>query len=389
MQIVFVNYFEYAFSSGVHIHFIANEMTKMGHDCTVVLPKVANTNTFGEPLYRFSDYKGLVEDIRAGKYSSETIFHAWTPREGSRLPALVASQALNAPYFVHLEDNERRILEAHEGRPFAEIMRDAATGKISCDNMGIHPILHQTFLAEACGVSVLMDKLAEFVPSDVPTRLVWPACEPVFFQLPKEPDLAARAKYGIPEDAALIVYPGNIHQSNVELITPLYRALPLVEEAGHKIRLIRCAGADIFTIKSTAEAVSRYVTFMPQLPPKKLPEMIGMSDILIQPGSPNPFDEYRFPSKLPLFLASGRPVILARANLGRFMEDGENCLMLEDNSPQDIANKIIWLLEHKGEAERIGHNGRKFAAQNFNWAKTAKTLVDFYEKYGHKKGALD
>ena len=51
MQIVFINYGKYCVSSGVHIHFIANVLRDMGHDCTVVLPTVEDSCYFGTPDY--------------------------------------------------------------------------------------------------------------------------------------------------------------------------------------------------------------------------------------------------------------------------------------------------------------------------------------------------
>lgn len=385
MRIIFINYYRYEFSSGVHIHFLANEMTRLGHECIVVLPKVKNTDNFGSPEYSFRSFRQFDADLLARRYDANTIFHAWTPREDTRIPTLLAARTLGAPYFVHLEDNERRLIESYCQKPFHETLRDAASGAIDFTELGIHPILHQTFLAEASGVSVIMDRLAEFVPPNVPVQLIWPACEDEFFRLPMRPDRILRQKTGIPDDATVLVYPGNVHHANVEIVAPMYRALPLVEAAGHPVRLLRCSGYDTGLPEDVAAIQSRYVISSPDLAPKKLPEWLGMADILVQPGSPNDFDEYRFPSKLPLFLASGRPVVLARTNLGRFLDDGENCLMLEHNTPEEIAGKIIWLLEHPEESARIGHNGRKFASLNFNWTKSARTLLAFYEKYGQKR----
>lgn len=383
MQIVFINYYRYEFSSGVHIHFLANELTRLGHECIVALPTVANTDNFGKPEYSFSDFARFDADLQAGRYNSNTIFHAWTPREHARIPTQLAAATLGAPYFVHLEDNERRLIESFCGKPFHETLRDAAAGTVDFTELGIHPILHQTFLAEACGVTLIMDTLKEFVPNNVPTQVIWPACEPEFFELPIRPDMETRRNLGIPGNAAVIVYPGNVHHANAHILEPLYKALPIVEAKGHPIRLVRCSGRDNGLSSDVAEIMERFVISNAELAPKDLPAYMGMADILVQPGSSNDFDNYRFPSKLPFFLASGRPVILAKTNLGRFLDDSENCLILEHNTPEAIASKIIWLLEHQGEAGRIGASGRAFAASNFNWAKSAKRLLNFYESYGH------
>ena len=43
------------------------------------------------------------------------------------------------------------------------------------------------------------------------------------------------------------------------------------------------------------------------------------ADALVQPGGPDAFNDYRFPSKLPDFLASGKPVVLPATNIGRYL----------------------------------------------------------------------
>ena len=48
----------------------------------------------------------------------------------------------------------------------------------------------------------------------------------------------------------------------------------------------------------------------------RLPALLRLADVLVQPGESNRFNTHRLPSKLPEFLASGRPVIMPRANLG-------------------------------------------------------------------------
>ena len=52
------------------------------------------------------------------------------------------------------------------------------------------------------------------------------------------------------------------------------------------------------------------------------PQLLVAADILVQPdGSPGPFNDYRFPSKLPDFFASGRPVVLPKTNIGLYLSE--------------------------------------------------------------------
>lgn len=383
MQIVFINYGPYCLASGVHIHFIANELSAQGHQCTAVVSSIrGQEDQFGPRSYEVIDYTTFAERLQHGDYTSETIFHAWTPREGPRQVTLLAAKSLGARYYVHLEDNERRILESESGKPFAQLLREAAQGTFELtDDLWLHPILHQTFLAEANGVTMLMDTLGEFVPASVPHLLIWPACEDIFFGMPLRHNTKMREQLGLNEDSTVLVYPGNVHASVAPTVAALYRALPLIKAADHEVCLVRCAGGDhAAPCPDAPEIAEQFVRHYPDIRPADLPAMLSMADVLVQPGAPDAFDAYRFPSKLPLFLASGRPVILARTNIGRFLTDGENCRILEENTPETIARHVLELIENPELARKLGEGGRAFAKENFSWGKVARKLLAFYEE---------
>ena len=73
------------------------------------------------------------------------------------------------------------------------------------------------------------------------------------------------------------------------------------------------------------------------------PELLAAADILVQPGRSNPYNDYRFPSKLPDFLASGRPVVLPRTNIGLHLRDGAEALILERCDAAESSEKVALL----------------------------------------------
>jgi glycosyltransferase involved in cell wall biosynthesis len=114
------------------------------------------------------------------------------------------------------------------------------------------------------------------------------------------------------------------------------------------------------------------------VPRSVLLELLGSSDFLVQPGCSNAFNDYRLPSKLPDFLASGRPVILPRTNLGLMVRDGVEALLLDVGDAEEIAAKVAWVLSNPEQAKRIGAAGREFARQ-MSWENQAARLAAFYE----------
>ena len=92
-------------------------------------------------------------------------------------------------------------------------------------------------------------------------------------------------------------------------------------------------------------------------------------------GRAGPFNDYRFPSKLPEFLATGRPVVLPATNLGRFLDDGEECLLLRRGDALEIAAAVERLLDDDELRARLGRGGRAFAERNFSWPASARKLA--------------
>jgi hypothetical protein len=108
--------------------------------------------------------------------------------------------------------------------------------------------------------------------------------------------------------------------------------------------------------------------------------LLAAADLLVQPGRSNEFNDYRFPSKLPEFLASGRPVILPRSNVGLLLKNGEEALVLERGDSADIANAMQRLAADPELGARIGRRGREFALRNLDWAKNVAVIPSFYDQ---------
>ncbi|MEM1782690.1 MAG: glycosyltransferase, partial [Nanopusillaceae archaeon] len=80
---------------------------------------------------------------------------------------------------------------------------------------------------------------------------------------------------------------------------------------------------------------------------EEVPEIMAAADILVLPGGNNPFDNERFPSKLPEYFAMGRPVILSKNFLGSKLE---NCLfsfILDEFSFTELFKKISKIKKNK------------------------------------------
>lgn len=115
MHIYFLNYHKFEGSSGIHIHFLANELVQLGIGCTVCVPHTPDSiGRCGIAHYdciTFSDLIKRAKQDPASFHREGVVFHAWTPREIVRRLTEKISHLLNVPYFIHLEDNEELLLK--------------------------------------------------------------------------------------------------------------------------------------------------------------------------------------------------------------------------------------------------------------------------------------
>ena len=103
------------------------------------------------------------------------------------------------------------------------------------------------------------------------------------------------------------------------------------------------------------------------MPRNEVGRYLRLADVLVQPGRANDFEEYRFPAKLTEFLATGRAVILPDTNVGRSLEDGEECLLLRRGDALEIAAAIERVLGDDSLGARLGAGARAFAERSFSW----------------------
>lgn len=381
MHIVFVCYATYAGCSGVHEHFLATAMTNMGHQCTVCVPSLPPIKEyFGSVNYTLVNFNSALKMAKQG-YFHQAVLHGWTPRTPTQwlIERLIRIQ--NFPFFLHLEDNEWLLLEKEYGKPLPELKEDA---KIHPQKYGesplCHPLLFESFLARATGVTCLIKKLEEDVPDGMPRMTFWPACEKNFFQIPVEANRKLQQECGIEPGTTVIVYPGTVHKWNQDDIRDLVLALDILDKQGRKVKLIRSGYDDVLFDEPVRSAYLRLASGFGEVPAKDIPALIQLADILVQPGHPNRYNDYRFPSKIPFFLASGRPVLIPRTNIGTELTHGYNALLLDTGNPEEIARLIALLIDHPELARSIGEKGRLFARKNFSWEKSAQALIEFYKQ---------
>lgn len=382
MNVIFISHCTFTGNSAMHIFSIANHLSGLGVDSVVCVPHEPETvHAHGTPRFLVMRH----EEARTGRIvfadgRGPDLIHAWTPRELIRTLTETLARRFGCPYVVHLEDNEEVILKDDlQAASYEDFYRmPLALLDSLVPSHRAHPVRYKRFLEGAAGVSVLMDRLREFAPPDLPSVVFWPGFEPEFARI-DGPCEAFRARAGVQPGQRVIVYTGNVHASNAAEVRSLYLACAALRRKGVPVRLLK-TGWNYADLGIGKEITAEFVTDLGFLPRHEMPSLLSLAELLVQPGKADEFNEYRFPSKLPEFFASGRPVMLPRSNIGRFVSDGVEALVLTRGDAGEIAARAATLLADPELQVRIGRAGREFALRELDWRSNVAKLRRFYEE---------
>jgi len=379
MRVLFVYFGPFDVNSGIQAYHFGNELTDLGWDVTVAgRGDPARAKAVGEPRFECISHEQIDGKLRQMRRDPEgTILVAWTPRERVRLLTMEAVRRLGVPYTIHLEDNEELLIESATGRSLAELQRLPLRQQDSLVPIDlIHPTHHREFLDGAAGITVITEALNEFNTADRPHRVARPGIDLERFR----PDLAPkpRAELSLSPEDFVLVYHGTIHYANQHEMMSLYLAVKLLQRRGRPVKLVRLGHSEFGGPDPRAfRALGDGVIELGPIPWREIPAYLAVADAYVQPGPPDDFNRYRLPSKLPEFLAMGRPVILPHCNIGNDLKHGENALLLEQGNAMEIVTRIEELLADRDLAGRLGEGARHFAAENLSWRANAAGLADF------------
>ena len=393
MNILFVNYGDFTTNSLNHIGGFANTLCAAGHACVVAVPDRKETLAHvASPLFIAATYGELltVPKIFPDGRPADLI-HAWTPREGVRKFVLKYQRGLAAParLIVHLEDNERFLLESYTGKKLSAL-RDASLAETDAwlvDGLP-HPLRHETFLRIADGVTHIVERLREFVAPGTPTQLLPPGVDFSLYA-PQSPDANLRAELGLADGERVIVFTGSNTFANEPEMRELYVAIALLNQRGTPTRLIRTGFNSPLFLAGLPDDLKRHVIDLGFVAKAKLPRLLALADVLVQPGRTGAFNDYRLPSKLPEFLASGKPVVLPPTNLAALMQDGREAVFLKTGTPEDIADTCARLFADAALCASLGQHGAAFARRHFDLTANTRALAAFYDATLARPAAVD
>ncbi|NET31321.1 MAG: glycosyltransferase family 4 protein [Cyanothece sp. SIO1E1] len=303
------------------------------------------------------------------------IVHAWTPREIVRNYCNQLRELYDFNLFIHLEDNEEHLTTKFLLKPLESFFADE---EMEVPENLSHPVKYRDFLAVADGITVIVDNLKEFVPKHIPCLTLWPGVDTKTF-FPQKPDYALAAKISLPLNSAVFCYTGNVHTANANEVRSLYLAVAMLNREGLPTTLIRTGKDFCDFLGADRTWVDRYCIELGYVERHLIPSLLALADILIQPGKTDDFNDYRFPSKLPEFLAMGKPVVMPSTNIGKLMEHMKNAMVLPVVDALSIIDATRLIINDDLLCARLSDGALAFAEENLSWRKNSEKLQNFYE----------
>lgn len=379
MKVLFLLYNDFTANSASHVAALANKLVDFGHECVVAVPEKKETvATLGKVLFRPVDF----QELQAGRLNfsegAPDVIHVWTPREVVRKLGLSLQRQYGCRLFIHMEDNEWHITSCALGEPFEDLKArpEEELDKMIPPHLS-HPTRAPRFLESADGVTVIIDRLVEILPPVRAIAEIWPSADPTVFH-PRPRSVVQRRTYGVPVNSTVLVYTGNVHAANACEVRSLYLAVAILNREGHPTTLVR-AGRDFHPfLGENADWAHAHSVELGAVPHIRIPDILALADVLVQPGKPDDFNDFRFPSKLPEFLAAQRPVILPATNIARHMTHREHGYVLESGDALSIAAAVSEIMNDEALYRRLVVGAQSFFETRLSWEVSARTLLDFY-----------
>ncbi len=208
------------------------------------------------------------------------------------------------------------------------------------------------------------------------------------------PESQAEAKKhaGVSKDKFLVTYVGRLELRKG--INTLLEAIGILLEKQPDLPLqavivggSHCKGNEIEVLEKEIEEFKLYletihqyqisdrVTFTGGKPQDLLYHYYSAGDVAIIPSYYEPFGMTAIEA-----LACGSSVIASRVGgLKSTVKEGHVGLQFEPQNPQDLADKIAYLIEHPQVNQNYRRNARPYAEERYGWRAVSKQIASVYE----------
>jgi glycosyltransferase involved in cell wall biosynthesis len=204
-----------------------------------------------------------------------------------------------------------------------------------------------------------------YIPNGVDVQRFRPSIDSIYI----------KNKLGIAENFVIFTLRNHEPQYGLEY---LIKAIPLVLRERKDVVFVIGGGGSLkhyheqLAIKL---GIKEKVIFTGRIKRNEVQYYYAMSDIVVVPSL-----QEAFGLVVSEALASGKPVIGTKVGgIPDQIIDGYNGFLVKPKDPKEIADKILWLLDHPDAAKHMGMNGRKIVEEKFDINMRIEKIISLYE----------
>ncbi len=140
-------------------------------------------------------------------------------------------------------------------------------------------------------------------------------------------------------------------------------------------------GTELESMQNYAKelGIADYVTFTGRVPDKEMLKFLNTADVCVNPDIANQMNDISTMNKIMEYMALGKPIVQFDLAEGRFSAQ-EASLYARKNDEEDMADKIVELLDSPELRKKMGEFGRNRVLNALEWKYEAPKLLKAYDK---------
>lgn len=130
---------------------------------------------------------------------------------------------------------------------------------------------------------------------------------------------------------------------------------------------------------TTDLGLNDHVTFTGRAPDAELFDVLSSADVCVNPDRVNPMNDSSTMNKILEYMAFSKPIVQFEVREGRYSAQ-EASLYAEPNNTEDLADKIMSLLDDPVKSAEMGAYGRNRVETELSWDHQVDTLIEAYQR---------
>lgn len=122
------------------------------------------------------------------------------------------------------------------------------------------------------------------------------------------------------------------------------------------------------------------VNFPGRISDEDLLRVLSTADVCVNPDRPCEMNNISTMIKIMEYMALGKPIVQFDVKEGKITAQGASLYSDTENQVPDFAGKVLWLLDHPEERQRMGEFGRARVQTTLAWNYSVQNLLAAYEK---------